>query len=220
MTGVQSLGGDPVRSASRSRPRTKPPAERRDELMNAARRLFLAHGVAGTTIEQITSAADVAKGTFYLHFSSKEDIRAALGERFAEQHLARIRAALAEKEHAGWRAKLATWAASCAAFYLDSIRLHDVLFFGSRPPTREGLVDNIVIDHLAELLRAGVEAGAWSLDDARSTAVFLFSGLHGVVDDAYTRERRINRGRLTHRLQQLYARAVGHPPSRPAAAPD
>jgi hypothetical protein len=46
-----------MRTASRSRPRTKPPEERRDELMNAAQRLFLEHGVGPTTIEQITSAA-------------------------------------------------------------------------------------------------------------------------------------------------------------------
>src|ERR1035438_2043651 len=55
-------------------PRTKPPETRRDELMNAAERLFLSEGVAATTIEQITSAAAVAKGTFYLYFSSKDDV--------------------------------------------------------------------------------------------------------------------------------------------------
>ena len=52
------------------RPRTKPPQQRRDELMDAAQRLFLKQGVGPTTIDQITSGADVAKGTFYLHFSS------------------------------------------------------------------------------------------------------------------------------------------------------
>jgi hypothetical protein len=88
-------------------------------------------------------------------------------------------------------------------------RLHDILFYGSRPPTREGLVDNIVIDHLAELLQAGADAGAWSVDDPRFTAVFLFSGLHAVVDDAYTKEKRVNRGRLAQRLERLYSRAVG-----------
>ena len=60
-----------MRTATRLRPRTKAPEERRDELMNAAQRLFLEQGVATTTIEQITMGADVAKGTFYLHFSSK-----------------------------------------------------------------------------------------------------------------------------------------------------
>ena len=200
-----------MRTASKSRPRTKPPEERRDELMNSAQRLFLEQGVAPTTIEQITSGADVAKGTFYLHFSSKEDILVALGERFAQEHLIKIKAAVAEKRQGDWKGKLATWATSCVTGYLDSIRLHDIAFYESRPPTREGLVNNIVIDHLADLLQAGVDAGAWSIDDPRFTAVFLFSGLHGVVDDAYIKEKRVNRSRLAHRLEQLCFRAVGLP---------
>ncbi|HLM99796.1 MAG TPA: TetR/AcrR family transcriptional regulator [Bryobacteraceae bacterium] len=179
--------------------------------MRAARRLFLEKGVASTTIEQITSRADVAKGTFYLYFSSKEDVLAALGDRYGEELLVGIKAAIAEKPDEDWQEKLAAWARASVSGYLDSIRLHDILFYGSRPHTREGLVDNVVIDHLFDLLRAGADAGAWSIDDARFTAVFLFSGLHGVVDDAHTKAKRINRTRLAHRLERLCFRAVGLP---------
>jgi AcrR family transcriptional regulator len=198
-----------VRTAKKPRPRTKPPEERRDELMNAAQRLFLKQGVAPTTIEQITSGADVAKGTFYLYFSSKDDVLAALGERFGEEHLAKIKAAMATKPKADWQGKLATWAKACVTGYLESIRLHDIVFYGTRPRTREGLVDNIVIDHLCELLRAGGEAGAWAVDDPRFTAVFLFSGLHAVVDDAYSKEKRVNRTQLWQRAERLIFREVG-----------
>jgi hypothetical protein len=41
--------------------------------------------------------------------------------------------------------------------------------------------------------------------------LFMFSGLHGVVDDAYTKEKRVNRDRLTRRPQRLCFRAVGLP---------
>ena len=198
-----------MRAKSKPRPRTKPPEERREELMNAAQSLFLKHGVVSTTIEQITTRADLAKGTFYLYFSSKEDILAALGDRFAELLLARIKAATAQKKRDDWKGRLATWAESCVEGYLDSIQLHDVLFYSYRPPTREGLVDNIVIDDLVELLQAGMEAGAWSIEEPRSTAVFLFSGLHGMVDDLVTKEKQINRGRLASRVESLYSRAVG-----------
>lgn len=194
--------------APKSRPRTKPPEERREELMNAAERLFLEHGVAQTPIEAITSAAGVAKGTFYLYFSSKEDILAALGARFAQQLLTKIEAAVAAKPQDDWKGKLAAWATACVVGYLESMRLHDVVFYEYRPPTREGMVDNIVIDHLAALLESGVGAGAWSIDDPRVTAIFLFSGLHGVIDDAYMKKR-VNRGRLVRGLEQLCFRAAG-----------
>ncbi len=201
-----------MRAAAKSRPRTKPAEERRDELMNAAQRLFLEQGADHTTIEQITAGADVAKGTFYLHFSSKEDLLAALGERYARTRLTQIKTAIAAIPAEDWKGKLAMWANSSVAGYIDTIRLHDALFYGFRPPTREGLVDNVTIDYLGALLQAGVAAGAWSIDDPRFTAVFLFSGVHGVVDDAYTKEKRVNRGRLARRLERLAFRAVGLPP--------
>src|SRR6478672_7387171 len=113
-----------TRAAPRSRPRTKPPQERRNDLMNAAERLFLKEGVEPTTVEEITNAADVAKGTFYLHFSSKEEIRIALGDRFAQQLLMKVKRAVAGREEDDWEGKLAAWAGACVAGYLDSIELH------------------------------------------------------------------------------------------------
>ena len=194
---------------SSSRPRTKPPEVRREEIMDAAQRLFLKHGVGSTSIDDIAAGADVAKGTIYLHFPSKQELLIALGERFAEKHLACIKSAMAAKSERDWRGKLAAWAEACVGFYLDSIAIHDMLFHEARSPTRKGLVDNIIIDHLESLLNAGHAAGIWSLDDARFTAVFLFSGMHGIVDDAYLKEKRIPRGRLIDRLQRISFRAVG-----------
>jgi AcrR family transcriptional regulator len=198
-----------MRTAAKLRPRTKPPEERRDDLLSAAQELFLKNGVADTTIEQITSAADVAKGTFYLYFSSKQDVLAALGDRFAQGLHASIKAAVDRKQPPDWKGKLSAWAHACATGYLDSIRLHDIAFHGSRPATREGRIDSINIDHLAGLLDAGAKAGAWSIRDSRFTSVFLFNGLHSVVDDAYSKEKRVNRRRLTRKLEKLFFRAVG-----------
>ena len=179
--------------------------------MNSAQLLFLKHGVGPTTIEQITQGAKVAKGTFYLYFSSKEDIQSALGDRFGQQLLEKIKPAIDKKKKDDWNGKLAAWAAACVNGYLDSIRLHDILFYGSRPPTREGLTSNVVIDHLAHLLQSGVDARAWSLDDPAFTAVFLFSGIHSTVDHAYEKEKRVNRTRLIRKLQQTCFRAAGLP---------
>jgi AcrR family transcriptional regulator len=191
------------------RPRTKPPEVRREEIMDAAQRLFLEQGVGSTTIDHVAAGADVAKGTVYLHFASKQSLLAALGARFAEKHLACINSALAVKSEQDWAGKLAAWAEASVTFYLDSIALHDMLFHEARAPTREGLVDNLVIDHLTSLLNAGADAGAWPIDDARFTAVFLFSGMHGIVGDAHLKEKRIVRSRLVKRLQQVCFRTAG-----------
>jgi AcrR family transcriptional regulator len=151
----------------------------------------------------------VPGSSVYLHFSSKQTLLTALGERFAEKHLACIKAALAATSEPDWAGKLKAWAKASVTFYLDSMALHDMLFHEARAPTREGLIDNLIIDHLTGLLNAGNEAGAWPIDDARFTAVFLFSGVHGIVDDAYVKEKRIARGRLIRRLQRICFRSAG-----------
>ena len=49
--------------------------EKRRALLEAAYDLFLERGAAKTSVEDITSRAKVAKGTFYLYFKDKYDIR-------------------------------------------------------------------------------------------------------------------------------------------------
>ena len=46
-------------------------ARTRTELFRAGMELFEAHGFDAVTVEQICQAADVARGTFFLHFPTK-----------------------------------------------------------------------------------------------------------------------------------------------------
>jgi AcrR family transcriptional regulator len=62
---------EPSSRRERKRDRT------RAQIFAAAMELFRSHGFVAVTIEQVCAAADVAKGTFFLHFSSKA---ALLGE--------------------------------------------------------------------------------------------------------------------------------------------
>jgi AcrR family transcriptional regulator len=55
-------------------------AEIRDRLFRAALKCFGEQGFAETTVEHITNAADVGKGTFFNYFPSKEHILLAFGE--------------------------------------------------------------------------------------------------------------------------------------------
>jgi AcrR family transcriptional regulator len=200
-----------VRAVTRFRPRTKPPEERRDELMNAAQRLFLKNGVGPTSIEQITGGAGVAKGTFYLHFASKDDVLLALRERFVREFFESLKIAVTTRPEQDWKGKLAAWAKAGMAGYLDKAALHNIVFHEYQPPSPRQHCDNIVIVHLSGLLEAGTAAGAWSVDDAPFTAAFLFHGLHGVVHDALLKKKSVARGPLVAKLQQAFFRAVGLP---------
>lgn len=60
--------------------RERQSVERRERLFRAAMDLFARKGFAETTIEDITNAADLGKGTFFNYFPSKEHILLAFGE--------------------------------------------------------------------------------------------------------------------------------------------
>ena len=67
--------------------------EKRRALLEAAYDLFLERGAAKTSVEDITSRAKVAKGTFYLYFQDKYDLRNELivfkaGQLFDDAHRA------------------------------------------------------------------------------------------------------------------------------------
>jgi len=55
-------------------------AEIRERLFRAALELFAVKGFVETTVEDITEAADVGKGTFFNYFPSKDHILLAFGE--------------------------------------------------------------------------------------------------------------------------------------------
>jgi AcrR family transcriptional regulator len=58
-------------------------AERREQILEAAVRLWAGHGFEATTLEAIAREAGIAKGTVYLYFATKEDLVAAAVERFS-----------------------------------------------------------------------------------------------------------------------------------------
>ena len=200
---VPPMPTDPV-----AKPRTKPAEERRDELMRSAERLFLEKGLEQTTIEEITAGAGVAKGTFYLQFSSKADVLLALRARFVQGVLNGIVVAVEGRKGQDWRSKLAAWSTACASGYLDAAGLHHLAFVAEPPATRERLSRNILIDHLSELLAAGAAGNAWSVDDPGFTAVFLFNALHGVVNQSVG-ETPADRGELMRKIEAHFLRALG-----------
>lgn len=67
-------------SPSHSDRRSRRSAELRERLFHAALALFAKKGFAETTVEDITNAADVGKGTFFNYFPSKDHILLAFGE--------------------------------------------------------------------------------------------------------------------------------------------
>lgn len=62
--------------------------EQKQAILDAAEILFTTKGYGKTTIMDILEAVGIAKGTFYYHFKSKEDVMDAIIERVVEKDVA------------------------------------------------------------------------------------------------------------------------------------
>ena len=82
----------PTASTIESGRRERKRSETRERLFRCAMRLFAERGFFDTTVEDITRAADVGKGTFFNYFPSKDHV---IGV-FAEIQLSKANAAFAE----------------------------------------------------------------------------------------------------------------------------
>ena len=153
----------PVRRSAR---RERRKVETYERLMRAALKLFAERGLAGTTVEQITEAADVGKGTFFNYFPTKEHVLLAFGD----TRIKKIQAALEEAREGGkpiWQvlrglAHSLAQEASHTPGLLRSILVAPL----TREPVREFMAGKLAEGRTAldELFRIGQDRGELRAD--------------------------------------------------------
>jgi len=77
---------------------TKKYHERKNEILDVAQELFLTQGYEKTSIENIIKKVDVAKGTFYYYFKSKEDLLDKLVKRMTSKIRGEIKKIVEKKD--------------------------------------------------------------------------------------------------------------------------
>ena len=187
--------------------RTKPAEQRRADLLTASEELFLANGVAGTSVEDITSRAGVSKGLFYLYFDSKDDLLSALQDQFSIRLADRIRAATALA--GDWAGKLDACVRAMYDSYQDSHDLHEVLFHhGGHVSASHRASHALVLHAISDLLADGRAAGAFDVEDPEATAVLCWASTHG-FDPGFHSQPAPADTRLIRAAERLFRRAAG-----------
>ena len=135
---------------------------RRAEILDAALQMFGQYGYRRTSMDDVAREADIAKGTIYLSFTSKEEVFQALGERLSQRMLAGAEAA---SRRPGTTAdKLAAMHAAWFGTYADTISRspHAAELLDAKHRLSADLVANaasrykrLVRDVLAEAAAAG-----------------------------------------------------------------
>lgn len=153
-------------------------------LIDAAASLFVEKGVAATSIEDIAESAGVTKSTFYHYFADRAALLDALRSRYSQRFDDVTRAAMGANAATDWEARLRAWTSETAKQYLATYRLHDAIFHDQKTCHRFVISEEDFVVGLADLLSAAAAAGEWSVKDPRTTAAFMFHGMHGLLDEA------------------------------------
>ena len=171
----------PAKAAAPGRPKD---LEKGAAILEAAKRLFIAQGFDGTSMDQIAAEAGVSKLTVYSHFGDKETLFAAAAKAYCEQQLpssmfeARPDVPLRERLLQIARAFFAMVSSP------EAVAAHRIL---CTPQMAESPIPQMfweagprrVQDAFAELLRMRTAAGELAIDDIPRASSQFFTLLKG-----------------------------------------
>lgn len=164
-------------------------------------------GVESVTIQDITDAADIGHGTFYLHFKTKGDVLGPVIERLAQPVHERVNRAAQGSDDPALRMALGL------RFLLRAIA-NDPLWSWY---ARSGMSFSELVADMGSVPRNdianGLESGRYDVADAAATASFIDGAIVGVVqalDDGKPADR------LADTTAELVLRVLGIPAAEAA----
>lgn len=164
-------------------PRARP-AARRDELLDAAAELFVEQGVVDTTVADVTARAGVAKGTFYLYFTTKAHLVAGLQERLADGMIAMMADILGRAdEFDDYPAVVEDVVTRTVDYWCDHGDLVACLQSADWAEAADLVAaqDQRCVDLIEQGIRLGIERGDVDVADPTLSALMVFHGLHGAT---------------------------------------
>jgi len=148
---------DEVSSAGKREERK---AQNREKLLAAARKVFAEKGVGAATARDIVRETDLATGTFYNYFDSKEEVFTALLSELAGKARQRVRAqrrepglSVAQRVEAAYRAYFELVMEERGLFAVFRRNAGVIAAMADRDWFRDGEHD--LVEDLAEWMRAG-----------------------------------------------------------------
>lgn len=185
---------------------------RREQLLDAAERVILRKGLTSATVSDVTTEAGVAKGTFYLYFSTKDDVVRALQARMYEFLLQRIAEAYASATDGDWWTQVDQVLEAIVDFDVEHGDWHRLVMQSTTAPADMRRHEQQIIGALTAAISKGVEEGAFAADDPEMFAVMLFHAGQGVSHHAIMSDEGPSRERLLRAMQGFFRQALSPAP--------
>ena len=185
----------PPKKPFAKRPRTRSNALsvlRRSEIVQAAIKIFSRRGFEAARAEDIAHAANIAKGTLYLYFRSKEALYSAVIAH-AVQELQALSSQRIEAERT-FREKLAVAISVRLHFWTEHQALYRLLLTLGREPKHRRQTNDLLRagqQHFLDLFLQAIAAGEVEPADYTALAWIILDGIRGAT------ERRLDKVSLT-----------------------
>jgi AcrR family transcriptional regulator len=170
---------------------------RRRLILTSATDLFIRHGFASVTLDDIAAAIEFSKGTIYNHFASKEEIFAAILLEQLNALLASLR--LASKAGRGTAARLRNVMAAYLRFYQERREYFGLLFFIDVVSDQERVPASLrkeirlrkiaCLTELKKIVKEGVRTG--ELENGRPAvrvSLVMWGMMNGILQLAESRQ--------------------------------
>jgi AcrR family transcriptional regulator len=187
------------------------PEDRRQEILDAAIRVFVERGVYEPTVADITAAAGVAKGTFYLYFESKEHLLGALKEQMVDDMMERVIAFYARLGKDDWWGLIDGMLDELIDYAFDQRDLVYVFVrepFGARSLEIFENSEKKMTDMFADGIKQGVAAGVFECDDPEATAVMLHHAIDGALLEGLVHAPEFDEERIKASSKQLVRKVL------------
>jgi len=172
-------------------------------------RVLIEKGLAAATVADITAAAGVSKGTFYIYFDSRQAVIDAVREKVSAELAAIFELPSTARRDEHWWELLMAGAESLLAVQLEHQDLQRALIADQGQVGTAGPESAIAV--LAQILNQGTRAGAFAVTDPACTARLLFNAIQGAAIHESPR-RHVSRKRLGAAVRTMVQRTVGGSP--------
>lgn len=157
---------------------TKPPAERKAEILSIAAQIFQQKGYSATSVDEIVRTLGIAKGTFYYYFKSKEELLFELARQVVEEMQTASKAIIQTKE-------LNAIEKFCALLDAQNqvVDTENHIVESMHLPENRALHDQINIETVrvlgesfANIIEQGNQEGVFHVNSPLATAQFILAG--------------------------------------------
>jgi AcrR family transcriptional regulator len=167
----------------------KPPDERRRELMDAARELFLRKGYEKTSVREIVKLVKAAQGTFYWYFESKQEVLLAIFRDMMDRIVLTMRG-VAERTDLSALDKLGRILDAVLAMLAEQTDLVQSFNVMANAPLHDRVVEEAGPKMLAvftSVVHQGVAEGVFCVRHPEAAAAFVLTLQEKIFDEVARR---------------------------------